>query len=151
MIMVKEEFIRKMADALEGMDTGGFFKSVIIAQAAIESNWGRSALSAKYNNYFGIKAGRHWKGRTVNLRTGEVFAGKQVTIKSNFRVYESLRESIEDRNSLLRTSRYEKVEKAATPLEQVQAIKDCGYCTATNYVYSIMITIKANGLSKFDK
>ena len=54
---IKAAFITRMAATLAGMDDiGGFFRSVIIAQAAIESNWGRSSLSAKYNNYFGIKA-----------------------------------------------------------------------------------------------
>ena len=73
---IKAAFIANMVAALAGMDDlGGFFKSVIIAQAAIESNWGRSSLSAKYNNYFGIKAGKSWKGKTVNMKTGEVFDG----------------------------------------------------------------------------
>ena len=81
----KSVFIARMLFALSDMDDlGGFFKSVIIAQAAIESNWGRSVLSSRYNNFFGIKAGKSWKGKTVNMKTGEVFDGKQVTINSNF-------------------------------------------------------------------
>ena len=148
---MKAAFIARMAAALAGMnDIGGFFRSVIIAQAAIESNWGRSSLSAKYNNYFGIKAGKSWKGRTVNMKTGEVFDGKKVTITSNFRVYDSLADSIRDRNRLLRTTRYKPVESATTPEAQAAAIKACGYCTATNYVSSIMATIKANNLTQFD-
>ena len=131
-------------------DLGGFFKSVIIAQAAIESNWGRSALSAKYNNYFGIKAGKSWQGKTVNMKTGEVFDGKNVTINSNFRVYDSLADSIRDRNRLLRMPRYKAVELADTPQKQAEAIKAAGYCTATNYVESIMATVKANGLTLYD-
>lgn len=149
---IKSAFIEMMAAALAGMeDLGGFFKSVIIAQAAIESNWGRSSLSAKYNNYFGIKASKSWKGKTVNMKTGEVFDGKQVTITSNFRVYDSLAESIRDRNRLLRMPRYKAVESAATPLAQATAIKAAGYCTATNYVSSIMATITANNLTKYDR
>ena len=132
-------------------DLGGFFKSVIIAQAAIESNWGRSVLSSRYNNFFGIKAGKSWKGKTVNMKTGEVFDGKQVTINSNFRVYDSLADSIRDRNRLLRMPRYKAVEPAATPQAQAEAIKTAGYCTATNYVSSIMATIKANNLTQYDQ
>lgn len=148
---MKAAFIARMAAALAGMnDIGGFFRSVIIAQAAIESNWGRSSLSAKYNNYFGIKAGKSWKGKTVNMKTGEVLDGKQVTVSSNFRVYDSLAESISDRNRLLRTPRYKSVEPAPTPQAQAEAIKACGYCTATNYVASIMATINANNLTQYD-
>lgn len=149
---IKAAFITRMAATLAGMDDiGGFFRSVIIAQAAIESNWGRSSLSAKYNNYFGIKASKSWKGKTVNMKTGEVFDGKQVTINSNFRVYDSLVDSIRDRNSLLRMPRYKAVELATTPQAQAEAIKAAGYCTATNYVSSIMSTIAANNLTQYDK
>lgn len=149
---LKKVFIARMLFALDEIDDlGGFFKSVIIAQAAIESNWGRSALSAKYNNYFGIKAGKSWKGKTVNMKTGEVFDGKNVTINSNFRVYDSLADSIRDRNRLLRMPRYKAVEPADTPQKQAEAIKAAGYCTATNYVASIMATINANGLTLYDK
>ena len=149
---IKAAFITRMAATLAGMDDiGGFFRSVIIAQAAIESNWGRSSLSAKYNNYFGIKASKSWKGKTVNMKTGEVFDGKQVTINSNFRVYDSLADSIRDRNRLLRMPRYKAVETAATPQAQVEAIRAAGYCTATNYVSSIMATIKANNLTQYDQ
>ena len=148
----KSVFIARMLFALDDMDDlGGFFKSVIIAQAAIESNWGRSVLSSRYNNYFGIKASKSWRGKTVNMKTGEVFDGKQVTINSNFRVYDSLAESIRDRNRLLRMPRYKAVEAAATPREQAEAIKSAGYCTATNYVSSIMAIISANNLTQYDK
>ena len=141
-----------MVAALAGMDDlGGFFRSVIIAQAAIESNWGRSNLSAKYNNYFGIKASKSWKGKTVNMKTGEVFDGKQVTINSNFRVYDCLADSIRDRNRLLRMPRYKAVELATSPRAQAEAIKAAGYCTATNYVSSIMATIAANNLTQYDQ
>ena len=150
-IQVKSAFIARMVFALSDIDDlGGFFKSVIIAQAAIESNWGRSALSARYNNYFGIKAGKSWKGKTVNMKTGEVFDGKNVTISSLFRVYDSLSESIRDRNRLLRMPRYKAVEPAPTPQAQAEAIKAAGYCTSTNYVASIMATIKANDLTQYD-
>ena len=148
---MKKAFIARMVFALAEIDDlGGFFKSVIIAHAAIESNWGRSALSAKYNNFFGIKAGKSWKGKTVNMKTGDVFDGKNVTINSNFRVYGSLVESIRDRNRLLRTKRYESVESATTPEAQATAIRTSGYCTATNYVSSIMATITANNLTMYD-
>ena len=147
---MKEAFIGRLLEAMQGMDTGGFFRSVIIAQAAIESNWGRSALSAKFNNYFGIKAGKSWKGKTVNMKTGEVIDGKNVTISSNFRVYDSLSDSICDRNRLLRLPRYREVERADTVLKQVEAIRRAGYCTAKNYVASIMTTIHVNGLMRYD-
>lgn len=42
---------------------------VILAQAALESGWGQSLLSMRYNNYFGMtgygKGNRWWPGTTV--------------------------------------------------------------------------------------
>lgn len=139
-----------MLDAVKSEPQGGFFVSVTIAQAALESKWGRSVLSRTYNNYFGIKAGGSWKGRTVNMKTGEVFGGKNVTVKSDFRVYGSLEESIADRNALLRTQRYKAVEAAPTPQRQAEAIRHAGYCTSTSYVLLLKKIIADNKLEQYD-
>lgn len=149
-VIEKQDFIQRVWSEIKGEPMDGFFPSVLIAQAALESNWGQSVLAAKYNNYFGIKAGSSWTGPTVNMQTGEVLNGQNVTISSNFRVYNSLIESVRDRNKLLSTSRYASVRQAATPLAQAQAIKDSGYATALNYVSSIMSVISANHLTEFD-
>ena len=147
----KTAFINRVWSEIKGEEMTGFFPSVIIAQAAIESNWGQSALAAKYNNYFGIKAGSSWTGKTVNMQTNEVFAGINTTITSTFRVYDTLIDSVRDRNKLLSTSRYAAVKQAQTPLEQITAIKNAGYATATNYISALVNTINANGLTKFDE
>jgi len=147
----KTAFINRVWDEIKGEEMPGFFPSVLIAQAALESNWGKSSLAAKYNNYFGIKAGSSWTGPTVNMKTNEVFDGVNTSINSNFRVYNSLIDSIRDRNKLLSTSRYASVKQASTPQAQAQAIKDSGYATALNYVSAIMSTINANALTKFDE
>ena len=146
----KQDFINRIWNEIKGEEMDGFFPSVLIAQAALESNWGKSQLASKYNNYFGIKAASNWTGKTVNLKTGEVFGGQNVTINSDFRVYDSLIESVRDRNRFLSTTRYATVRHAATPYEQVQAIKNSGYATALNYVSALMSIITANHLTKFD-
>lgn len=45
--------------------------SPIIAQAILESGWGESKLASKYYNYFGMKCGTTWKGKSVNMETKE--------------------------------------------------------------------------------
>ena len=45
----------------------------IVAQAIVESNWGKSLLAAKYHNYFGLKCGKNWRGKSVNLKTKEEY------------------------------------------------------------------------------
>ena len=147
----KLAFINRVWNEIKGEEMPGFFPSVLIAQAALESNWGKSQLAAKYNNYFGIKKGSSWTGPTVNMKTGEVFNGQSTTINSDFRVYNSLIDSIRDRNKLLSTSRYVSVKQATTPQAQAEAIKNSGYATALNYVSALMSTINANSLTKFDE
>lgn len=45
--------------------------AVVCAQAALESGWGNSVLTVKANNLFGIKAGKSWRGATLDLPTKE--------------------------------------------------------------------------------
>lgn len=152
----KLEYINRVATALQGMDLKGLFPSVIIAQAILESRWGESALAKTYNNHFGMKKGSGtnyggWGGQTVTLKTGEVINGQSITIDGVFRVYPDLRSSIVDHNGLFFTlSRYKAVLTAKTPREQIQAIKNGGYATATNYVNSVMAVIDSNNLTRFD-
>ena len=119
----------------------GIFIETLLGQSILETSSGKSLLSSKYNNYFGIKANKAWKGRTVNMKTGEVFNGKSVTINSDFRVYDSFLDSAKDYIKFLQTNpRYTKygVFKAKDYKEQVQAIKNAGYATGTNYVSAVL-------------
>lgn len=148
----QKEFINRMWDAVAGLELHGLLPSVLIAQAALESNWGKSSLAAKYNNYFGIKAGSSWKGKTVTMSTREVVNGISVTKDSVFRAYDSPAESIADRNKLLlNNKRYKEVAKAKTAQEQAQAIRSAGYATATNYVTSIMNIVNSHNLTELDE
>lgn len=152
----KTEYINRVVTALQGLDLKGLFPSVIIAQAILESGWGESGLAKTYNNHFGMKKGGGtnyggWTGQTVTLKTGEFIDGQRVTIDGVFRVYPDLRSSIVDHNGLFYTlSRYKDVCKAATPREQITAIKNGGYATGPNYVNSVMAVIDSNNLTRFD-
>lgn len=68
-IMTKIDFINQMNQIIDEIYTKGilFNKSVALAQAALESNWGNSELVQKANNLFSIKAGKSWKGGTIWL------------------------------------------------------------------------------------
>ena len=148
----KQAFIDRVWQAIAGENLGGLFPSILIAQAALESGWGKSVLAYKYNNYFGIKAGSSWKGKSVNMSTQEVVNGQTVSTTSNFRVYDSLIDSIRDRNKLLTAnSRYAAALKAGSPEEQISAIKAAGYATATNYVSSVLAIVEQYDLKKFDE
>ena len=66
--MDKEAFIQKVAEKVSKYAPlyGICVHSPIIAQAIIESGWGKSGLASKYHNYFGLKCGSSWKGKSVN-------------------------------------------------------------------------------------
>jgi flagellum-specific peptidoglycan hydrolase FlgJ len=140
--MTNAEFVKKhIGQALVASKGSGIFIETLLGQSILETSSGKSQLSSKYNNYFGIKADKSWKGRSVNMKTGEVFNGKSVTINSDFRVYDSFLDSAKDYIKFLKTNpRYTKagVFKAKDYKEQIQAIKNAGYATGTNYVSAVL-------------
>ena len=109
--MTKQQFIDAVkAGAKAGHEKYGILPSLTIAQAALESGWGKSHIE---NNLFGMKAGTSWAGGTATRATREFVNGKWVTIEAKFRAYGSFNESIEDHAKLLGTaSRYKKVVQA---------------------------------------
>ena len=125
--------------------------SPIIAQAIIESNWGQSGLTQKSNNLFGIKCGSSWKGKAVNMSTKEEYTvGTLTTVKSDFRAYDSIEESIHDYFEFTNTKRYAALKDCDTPREYCEAIKAAGYATSSTYVDTLMKCINTYGLTSFD-
>lgn len=126
--------------------------SPIIAQAIHESGWGESSLSAKYNNYFGLKCGTLWKGKSVNLSTQEEYsAGSLTTIRSNFRAYDTMEEGIKGYFEFIQLSRYSNLKGVTSPRRYLQNIKNDGYATGSQYVDHTMALINLYNLTQFDK
>ncbi len=67
-----------------------------VAQAGLESGWGTSYLARAANNYFGIKAGRSWKGPTIELWGSEFSPRGYVRQRMRWRRYDSAEECFED-------------------------------------------------------
>ena len=92
-----QQFLNKIIpaaqQATEGQDV---YTSVMIAQAALESAWGQSALASEPNhNLFGVKG--NYNGQSVNMYTLEdAGAQKYYGIYDNFRKYPSYKESMDD-------------------------------------------------------
>ena len=88
-------------DAVSLANDSGLYASVMIAQASLESNYGNSGLSSKYQNLFGMKGS--YKGNSADMSTKEdIGSGNMIQIQSGFRVYPSYKESLKDYASLLR-------------------------------------------------
>ena len=124
--------------------------SPIIAQACIESAYGTSSLGYRWHNYFGMKTGSAWKGRSVNLSTKEEYNSQLVSITDNFRVYDSMEAGVKGYFDFISTNRYSNLKTASTPLEYLQRIKADGYATSSTYVNTCMSCLMKYDLSRFD-
>lgn len=145
-------FVAQHAAAVIEASQKGLFPSVFMAQMILESGWGQSKLATVYNNYFGVKADKAWKGKVVNLQTGEYFDGQYTTITDGFRVYDNPSDSIRDRaDFLIQNPRYKPAFSAATPEEQAQALQDAGYATAPDYAAQLVRIINDNQLKTLDE
>lgn len=130
-------------------------RSVTIAQSILESGWGRSGLSTKYKNYFGIKcspaASPHQKA-CVSLGSYEYFHGSKRMYVSKFRTYSSMENSFLDHGRLLdRGSRYNRAFKYVNnPNKFIRAVHKAGYATDPGYANLVISIMKRWNLYRFD-
>lgn len=128
---------RLMPAALKASEKTGVHPHLILAQAALESGWGKHAPG---NNYFGIK------GPGQVLDTKEQGATGLYNTRDSFRKYESPEHSVEDyANFIMSNSRYRPVREARTLDEQIEAMGRSGY--ATDRDYTAKLRSIANSLS----
>lgn len=149
----QNDFINQIAPIIKsvGNARGYYVVSPVIAQACKESGYNTSGLSKKYMNYFGMKAGKSWKGKVVNLKTKEEYTvGKLTTITDGFRVYDSMQKGVEGYFDFISTTRYKNLKSCKTPLEYLNELKRCGYATSSTYVSSCMDYINRHNLTAFD-
>ena len=125
--------------------------SPIIAQAIHESGWGESRLAAQYHNYFGMKCGTKWTGRSVNMKTQEEYsAGSLSTISANFRAYDNMEEGVKGYFEFIQLPRYANLKGVTSPRQYLQNIKDDGYATGSKYVDNTMNLVNLCNLTQFD-
>ena len=123
----------------------------ITAQAMTESNWGTSTLSSKYYNYFGMKCGSSWTGKSVNMSTKEEYtAGTVTNITANFRAYDSLADGIKGYcQFIVGMSRYKNLLGVTDNATYIKNIKNDGWATDSKYITtltSVMNTLESNGV-----
>lgn len=118
--------------AIENYNKYGILPSITVGQAILESGWGKSELTKRGNNLFGIKADDRWKGDKLELETSENYDDKLV---ASFREYSSLTDSIRDHGKFLaKNQRYTEhgLFESYHYTTQAQALEDAGYSTKTN-------------------
>ena len=125
--------------------------SAIIGQAILESGWGKSKLASNFHNYFGLKCGSSWKGKSVNMETFEEFkAGTLTQISDNFRVFDNLESGVKGYLDFINTKRYSNLKNVSLPKEYLQNIKNDGYATSSTYVDSVMKIVTSYNLTSYD-
>ena len=151
--MKKQDFIKKIAGYVQKYAAahGIAVHSPIIAQAVLESGWGESRLAAVYHNYFGLKCGTRWTGKSVNLKTMEEYTpGTLTQIKDNFRVYGSMEEGVKGYFDFIQLERYQNLKGITDPAAYLETIKADGYATSSRYVENTMRIVSQYDLQQYD-
>lgn len=148
----EESFLDKIkGDAVKGWEKYRILPSLTIAQAILESGNGKSTLAAKYNNIFGMKKGTGWAGKTVTLPTKEWNGREYVTVNAEFRVYDSLTESIDDHAKIfVKYPRYKGVLGETNYKKACKKVQLAGYATDPVYADSLISLIERERLYLYD-
>jgi len=148
-----KSFIEHIAPIIqrEGFMRGYSIVSTTIAQAIIEGACGTSKLAKEWHNHFGLKAGKNWKGASVNLKTGEFYNGQYVSIKDNFRAFPSDLEGVEGYYDFISTKRYANLRDAKSYRQYAEYLKADGYATSPVYVNTLCNTVTKYNLTRFDE
>lgn len=114
----------------------------IIAQAALETGWGKHVIRDRYGNHsfnlFNIKADSRWSGHHVNVSTIEYEKGVAVKESANFRRYDSIAESFNDYQQFLQQPRYQQaLADSDDGQDFIQHLHQAGYATDPHYADKI--------------
>lgn len=134
----QKKFIDTLMPLIERYSGGKYSVECILAQAILESAWGKSQLAKKYNNFFGMKTGRGWKGEKVELSTKEEINGKLVTIKGSFRAYPDVESGIAGYFDFIKAKRYANLKGVTNYVEYATKIKEDGWATSCSYTKSLI-------------
>ncbi|KAA8694793.1 Flagellar rod assembly protein/muramidase FlgJ [Pseudomonas caricapapayae] len=139
-----DQFVETMLPlAKEAAARIGVDPVMLVAQAALETGWGKSIMrqqdGSSSHNLFGIKAAGSWKGAEARAITSEFRDGKMVKETADFRSYDSYADSFHDLVSLLQNNnRYKEVVNSADKPEQfVKELQKAGYATDPDYASKI--------------
>lgn len=128
-------FVAKLSPAAEKVSKAMRVPvEAVLAQWAYESGYGESQLSKNSNNFGGIKAGKDWKGRVVQMITRE--KDRSETEMAKFRAYNSPEEYADDYLNLMGHSRYAGVSGAGDTRDFAMRLGKAGYHQDTPSKYA---------------
>lgn len=138
-------------EAVEASRITGIPARFLVAQAALETGWGKHELKnadgSPSHNLFNIKAGRRWTGDTVNTVTTEYSNGVAGRENARFRAYGSYAESFQDYARLIRNNpRYAGVAGQDDAVAFARGLQSAGYATDPLYADKLARIINGNTL-----
>ncbi|RLA21187.1 MAG: flagellar assembly peptidoglycan hydrolase FlgJ [Gammaproteobacteria bacterium] len=150
----KESFIRQLTPHAEAVGKKlGVAPGLLVAQAALETGWGKSIIQnrdgSSSHNLFGIKADSRWEGEHTEASTLEYREGVAIRERAHFRSYESFTESFEDYvNFLAEQPRYAKaLSNSGNPEQFAFSLQQAGYATDPKYAEKIVAIYNRENLA----
>lgn len=139
---------RLQADAELASKMTGIPAKFMLAQAALETGWGKKEIVTRdgrsAHNLFGIKATGNWTGKVVEATTIEYINGKPQKRVEKFRAYDSYADAFKDYANLLKSNpRYEKVLASAQDAHGfAYGLQRAGYATDPHYAEKLSRIIR---------
>lgn len=151
--MTNQQFIEQIGKAaVKYYPQYKILPSLTVAQAILESNWGRSGLSVDCHNYFGMKwvegCGCDYKTYSTREQRSD---GVYYTIQARFRKYPSLEAGIKGYYDFLQYPRYKNLKGVTNYKDACKLIRLDGWATSLTYTNNLIKLIETYNLTKFDK
>lgn len=153
----KSEFFTDIAPTVQEVaEAYGVRPSLVMAQAALESDYGQNLLAVKYHNLFAVFA--QPGNKPVTLKYKRYFVNEWQTEIGQFAVYKSWDDAIYDYFDLLKSGKIRNSEGAYDVMvsnkgykKPAQALQDMGFSSDPNYASKLIAIIEENDLTTYDK
>ena len=153
----KSEFFADIAPTIQEVaEAYGVRPSLVIAQAALESDYGQNLLAVKYHNLFAVFA--QLGNKPVTLKYKRYFVNEWQTEIGQFAVYKSWDDAIYDYFDLLKSGKIRNSEGSYDIMvsnkgykKPAQALQDMNFSTDPNYASKLINIIEENSLTTYDK
>ncbi len=146
-----DQFIKQLKPyADKAAEELGVDSRMLMAQAALETGWGKSVIRTKEgsssHNLFNIKADKSWHGNKAVVPTLEFESGVAKKTVSGFRSYESYQDSFSDYVSFIKQNpRYsDAIKQVGNPDKYIQELQKAGYATDPRYAEKVMAIYNSN-------
>ncbi|MGR9115537.1 MAG: flagellar assembly peptidoglycan hydrolase FlgJ [Gammaproteobacteria bacterium] len=156
-IQSARQFVKQLYDhAQKAASELGVEPKVILAQAALETGWGKSVIQNRDGsssfNLFNIKAGSSWRGKQTHVTTLEFDQGVAHKQMAGFRAYESFQDSFDDYVRLIKNNpRYNQALKhAGDPERYMIELQKAGYATDPHYADKVMSIYHSEEVAGFE-